>query len=88
MPADVATGIRIINLLQATAQALSFEGCSVGIDASSGSGMLNLIDSTATNTSVFVAAAELNGAAGSLVLENVLVDDSVPVVSSLVQTPP
>lgn len=80
--ADVTTGIRIVNLLQATAQGLTFEGCSVGIDASSGgSGMLNLIDSTATNTSVVVAAAELNGVSGSMVLENVIVDDSVPVVS-------
>ncbi|KAK4190867.1 glucan endo-1,3-beta-glucosidase [Podospora australis] len=76
---DVKTGIRIVSLLQATAQGLTFDGCSVGIDASTGSsGMLNLIDSTATNTSVLVAtAASLNNVSGSVVLENVNVDDSV-----------
>jgi glucan 1,3-beta-glucosidase len=79
----VETGIRLVSVLQATAQGLTFEGCSVGIDASTGgSGMLNLIDSTATNTTVLVAAAAAsNGASGSLVLENVSVDDSVLAVS-------
>ena len=77
------TGIRLVSVLQATAQGLTFEGCSVGIDASTGgSGMLNLIDSTATNTSVLVAAAAAsNSTSGSLVLENVNVDGSVPAVS-------
>ncbi|KAK4161776.1 glucan endo-1,3-beta-glucosidase [Cladorrhinum sp. PSN259] len=75
---DVMTGIRLVSVLQATAQGLTFDGCSVGIDASTGgSGMLSLIDSAATNTVVLVAAAESNAVSGSLVLENVNIDDSV-----------
>lgn len=76
--ADTEIGIRFVNNLQATAQGLTFEGCSVGIDAS-GSKMLNVIDTAATNTSVVVSAATT----GSLVLENVIVDDSVSAVSLL-----
>lgn len=45
--------------------------------------MLNLIDSTATNTSVVVAATTAVGVPGSLMLENVIVDASVAAVSSL-----
>ncbi|KAL2145165.1 hypothetical protein VTI28DRAFT_7801 [Corynascus sepedonium] len=75
---DTEIGIRFVNNLQATAQGLTFEGCSVGIDAS-GSKMLNVIDTAATNTSVVVSAATT----GSLVLENVIVDDSV---SATIQT--
>jgi hypothetical protein len=70
-------------VLQATAQGMRFEGCSVGIDASSGSGMLSLIDSSATNTSVVVAAAAMSSSSvtGSLVLENVVADSTVAAVS-------
>ena len=45
--------------------------------------MLNLIDSTATNTSVLVAAATPSGVSGSLMLENVIVDSSVAAVSQV-----
>ncbi|KAH6848217.1 glycoside hydrolase family 55 protein [Chaetomium sp. MPI-CAGE-AT-0009] len=85
---DVKTGIRLVNVLQATAQGLRFEGCSVGIDASTGNtGMLNLIDSNATNTSVVVHAAASSGVPGSLVLENVIVDDSVAATIQTNTTP-
>ncbi len=89
MESDVKTGIKISSLLQGTAQGLRFEGCSIGIDATSGSGMLSLIDSSATNTSVVVAAAAMSASSvtGSLVLENVNVDDSVPAVSPLSPSP-
>ncbi|GAB1315552.1 Family 55 glycoside hydrolase [Madurella fahalii] len=73
---NVRTGVRLASVLQATAQGLTLEGCEVGIDASSGSGMLNLIDCTASNTTTVVAAADSDTVAGSLVLENVVVDDS------------
>ncbi|KAK3898482.1 glucan endo-1,3-beta-glucosidase [Staphylotrichum tortipilum] len=76
---NVKTGIKISSLLQGTAQGLRFEDCSIGIDASSGSGMLSLIDSSATNTSVVITAAAMSSSSvtGSLVLENVNVDSSV-----------
>jgi hypothetical protein len=62
---------------------MKFEGCSVGIDASSGSGMLSLIHLSATNTPVVVAAAARSGTSvtGSLLLENVIVDSTVAAVS-------
>ena len=62
---------------------MRFEGCSVGIDASTGSGMLSLIDSSATNTPVVVAAATMSSTSvtGSLLLENVIVDGTCGAVS-------
>ena len=60
---------------------MQFEGCNVGIDASAGNnGLFNLIDSTATNTPTLVVLAESSSAWSSLVLENVIVDDSVEAV--------
>ena len=80
---DVKTGVNLASVVQATAQGLRFEGCSIGIDASSGSGMLSLIDSSAINTPVVVAAAAMSSTsvAGSLLLENVIVDNTVAAVS-------
>ncbi len=80
---DVKTGVRFASVLQATAQGLRFDGCSIGIDAASGtSGMLSLIDSSATNTSAVISAAAVSSTvAGSLLLENVAVDSSVAAVS-------
>ncbi|KAK0748997.1 glycoside hydrolase family 55 protein [Schizothecium vesticola] len=81
---NVKTGVKFMNLLQATAQGLRFSSCSVGIDATVATmGMLNLIDSTATNTSALVTAGALSAGAvsGSLMLENIRVDGSTVRVS-------
>jgi glucan 1,3-beta-glucosidase len=75
--------MKITSLLQGTGQGLRFESCSVGIDTTSGgSGVFNLIDSTATNTSVVVnsPASDNTSTQNSLLLENVIVDSSVPAV--------
>ncbi|KAK3356868.1 family 55 glycoside hydrolase [Lasiosphaeria hispida] len=75
---NVATAVKLTSLLQGTGQGLRFDSCKIGIDASSGVGLFNLIDSTATNTSTLVLASAASTASGSLVLENVMVDSSVP----------
>lgn len=89
--ADVKTGVKFTNILQATAQGLRFSSCNVGIDATVATmGILNLIDSTATNTSALVtaAAASAGAVSGSLMLENVRVDGTVPAVGfSLLSSP-
>ncbi|KAK0644443.1 glycoside hydrolase family 55 protein [Cercophora newfieldiana] len=81
---DVLTAVKVVSAVHITGQALRFEGCDVGVDTTAGgNGLLNLIDSTATNTPVLVNAAPI--AAGStrnsLVLENVIVDSSTVKVS-------
>lgn len=80
---DVITGLKIVQLLQGTGQGLRFEGCTTGIDLSGNpSGNFNLIDSTASNTTTVVSAGGLANSGGTfLVLENVIVDSSVPAVS-------
>ncbi|KAK3321756.1 glycoside hydrolase family 55 protein [Apodospora peruviana] len=78
---NVDTGIRLTSILQVTGQGLRFEGCGTGVDATSGrAGLFNFIDSTATNTSTLLKAAALSSGSvtGSLVLENLIVDSSVP----------
>lgn len=81
---DTMIGIYISSLIQGTGQGLRFENVTTGIDMTSGgSGMFNLIDSTAVNTSVLVNTTAANSTQGSLVLENVMVDASVPAVRAL-----
>jgi len=73
--------VKITSAVHVTCQALRFEGCTVGIDtASGGNGLLNLIDSTAENTTTLVNAVTTTSSQGSLVLENVIVGSSVPAV--------
>jgi len=82
---DVRTGINVSDTLtQATVQGLRFEGCTVGIDASSGgSGHLSVLDSSAANTPTFLLAAAMKKTLqGSLLLENVIVDNSTSAVST------
>jgi glucan 1,3-beta-glucosidase len=82
---DVKTAVKVTSLVQGTGQGLRFEDCVAGIDTSGGgSGTFNLIDSTATNTSVVVNAGATSTPQGSLVLENVIVDASVSSVSCAV----
>ncbi|TVY68952.1 Glucan endo-1,3-beta-glucosidase [Lachnellula suecica] len=78
---NVQTAVSITSLVQGTGQGLRFEGCTVGIDTTSGgNGLFNLIDSTATNTSTVMntAAFSSSNTQNSLNLENVIVDSSVP----------
>jgi len=73
--------VKINSLVVGTGQGLRFEDCAVGIDTTSGgNGLFNLIDSTAANTSVVVKSGATSTPQGSLVLENVIVDSSVPAV--------
>lgn len=73
--------MKVTSAVHVTGQALRFEGCSVGVDTTSGgNGLLNLIDSTAENTTTLVNAATTTSSQGSLVLENVIVGSSVPEV--------
>jgi glucan 1,3-beta-glucosidase len=77
----VATGVKVVSAVHMTAQGLRFEGCTVGIDTTSrGNGHLNLIDSTAADTKTLVNAATTTTVQGSMVLENVVVNSTVPVV--------
>lgn len=80
---NIATGLKLTNLNSGTGQGLRFENVQVGIDARGGaSGFFALIDSTATNTSMVVAEDQQQFTMGSLVLENVMVDSTVPAVCS------
>jgi glucan 1,3-beta-glucosidase len=80
---DVGTGVKITSMVHGTFQGLLFEGCTIGIDTTSGgNGMLNLIDSSASNTSTLVNAPATSTVQSSMVLENVIVDSSVGAVSS------
>ncbi|KAJ4367429.1 hypothetical protein N0V83_007011 [Neocucurbitaria cava] len=77
---DVSTGVLVTSMVHGTFQGLRFEGVSVGVDTTSGgSGLLNLIDSTASNTTTLVNAPSTTNAQNSMVLENVVVDSSVAV---------
>lgn len=78
MRIDVVTGVKISRSVQVTAQGLQFEGCTTGLDSSGGAhGLINLIDSKATNTSVMLSVAASDSAWGAVVVENVVVDGSV-----------
>ena len=70
--------------MQCTGQGLRFEGVTTGVDTTGNTvGLFNLIDSTASNTQAVIAAdATQSSMQGSLVLENVIVDSTVPAVSS------
>src|SRR3569833_1001385 len=86
--ADVATGVKVTSAVHITAQSLRFEGCTVGIDTTSGgNGLLNLIDTTAANTSTLVNAPTTTSTQSSMVVENVIVDSSVSVVRDNQQPP-
>lgn len=79
---NIATGLKLTNMNSGTGQGLRFENVQVGVDArGGGSGFFALIDSTATNTSMLVAEDAQQFTMGSLVLENVAVDSTVPSVS-------
>lgn len=80
----MATGIKVGDTLtSATGQGLRFEGCTLGIDATSGGlGHFSLLDSSASNTSTLLSISDSTTTTGSLVLENVIVDSSVPEVCS------
>ena len=82
--ADVVTGIKLTSVAQATVQGCRFENVKVGVDTTGGGNqMLNLIDSTAINTQALVSAdANPTTASGSMALENINVDSTVPAVSS------
>jgi hypothetical protein len=72
--------MKIVQLLMGTGQGFRFEGVTTGLDTTaSGVTHFNLIDSSATRTNTVVSAAA--GSTNSLVLENVVVDSTVPIVS-------
>ncbi|KAF2272161.1 glycoside hydrolase family 55 protein [Westerdykella ornata] len=75
----VETGIKPANVVQMTVQGCRFEDVTTGVDMSGGTlRLLNMIDSTASNTETLVKADEKqSGTVGSIVLENVLVDSTV-----------
>lgn len=83
MVTDVGTGVKVTDTFtQVTAQDFRFENVKIGIDASSGgSGHFTLLDSTATNTSILILAATTTTLQGSMVLENIAVDQFVAAVS-------
>jgi hypothetical protein len=84
----VITGLKATQLVQATGQGLRFEGCTTGIDVTGNTnGLFNLIDSSATNTQALISAGASTGAWGSLVLENVIVDSTVPAVCAELMCP-
>ena len=71
------------SVAQATVQGCIFDGVKIGIDTTGGGNQnLNLIDSSAKNTSALVSAdAAPKTTSGSMVLENVIVDSTVLAVS-------
>jgi hypothetical protein len=76
--ADTVTGIKSQTLSSATAQGLRFEGVTTGIDATTGSSFLALIDSTAVDTNTILALGS-----GAAVVENVIAESGVKTVWSL-----
>lgn len=81
----VRTAIRPTNMVHLMIQACRFEDVATGVDMSGGTlGQLTIIDSTATNTPVLVNTdANQRAALGSIVLENIVVDSTVPAVSRI-----
>lgn len=79
---SVRTGIRPTNMVQITVQGCVFEGVNVGVDISGDTlGMLNLIDSRASDTKALVKTdQDRSDGVGSLALENVIVDSTVAAV--------
>ncbi len=80
--ADVAVGIKVTDtLIQTTAQGFTFKNVGVAVDATSGGlGHLSFLDITATNTPILITAATSTTTAGSLLLENVIVDAATTAV--------
>ncbi|CAJ2511817.1 Uu.00g074420.m01.CDS01 [Anthostomella pinea] len=82
------TGILVQHLFMGHCQACSFSLCGIGVDTSSPTsgveslGTFILTDAIADNTGALVNTAATNGSFGSLVLENVRVDEAT--VSSTV----
>lgn len=77
-------GLKLDKLFEGTGQGLHFESCKVGIETTNNNtGFFALLDSTAKNTNILWNAAASPSAQGSMILENVQVDDSVPSVSVL-----
>lgn len=78
----VTTGIKPTNSVQYMVQGCRFEDVTTGVDMSGGTlGQLTMIDSSGANTQVLVKTdATQSTAVGSIVLENVNVDSTVPAV--------
>lgn len=72
-------------IVTATGQGLRFEGVTTGVDTTGSSiGHFSLIDSSASHTqAVLTADANPTNSQGSLLLENVIVDSTVPAVSQI-----
>jgi glucan 1,3-beta-glucosidase len=70
-------------MVTATGQGLRFEGVTTGVDTTGNTiGNFNLIDSSASNTQAVLSAdTTTTTMQGSLLLENVIVDSTIPVVS-------
>ena len=78
----MAVGIKVTDtLIQTTAQGFTFKNVGIAVDATSGGlGHLSFLDITANNTPVLITAATSTTTAGSLVLENVIVDAATTAV--------
>jgi glucan 1,3-beta-glucosidase len=75
-------GIKISFTFEAIAQGCYFENCGTGIENGNGNaGFFALIDSSAKNVGVLFNTKATTDGQGSVVLENVLVDESVYSVS-------
>ena len=72
---DTVTGIKSQTLSSATAQGLRFEGVTTGIDATTGSSFLALIDSTAVDTNTVLVLGS-----GAAVVENLIAESGVKIV--------
>ena len=71
--------MKITQLVIGTGQGFRFEGVTTGLDTTAnGTAHFSMIDSSATNTTTVVSAAPFSY--NNLVLENVVVDSTVPVV--------
>ncbi|KAJ6780035.1 hypothetical protein PWT90_01207 [Aphanocladium album] len=71
-------GLKLDKLFEGTGQGLRFESCKVGIETTNNNtGFFALIDSSATDTEILWNSAGSSTAQGSMVIENVNVDDSV-----------
>ena len=71
-------GLKIDKLFEGTGQGLHFESCRIGVDTSNNNtGFFALIDSSAKDVDVVFNIAASPTAQGSIVLENVKVDNSV-----------
>jgi len=81
--ANIVTGLKMGDIVTATGQGLRFEGVTTGVDTTGNTiGHFNLIDSSASNTqAVLSAETTTTTMQGSLLLENAIVDSTVPTIS-------